>query len=78
VDERVAQTGGQTVENGLAVWARTCALEEEFFDHGFPVVALQNELIFKEVDKGALVGLSAEELSVVVQGDFGRRVLPVL
>ncbi len=79
VDERMAQTGSETVEYGLAVGGTGGAtLEEEFFDHGFPVVALQDELVLEEVDKGALVGLSAEKLSVIVQGDLRRRVLPVL
>lgn len=77
VDQWVAQTCCQTVEDGFGVRRFLGSTgKQKFLDDVLPVVALEHELIFEKVDKGSLVLFLAQVLAVVVLGDFGRRVDP--
>lgn len=52
----MGQAGGEGIEEGEGVGGFGGAgLEEEFQHDPFPVVALQDELVFEEIDEGALV-----------------------
>lgn len=77
VDEGVGESRGEGVEYGGWVGGFLGGgVEEEFQDDGFPVIAHEDELVFKEVDEGALVFPLAEEVAVVVEGDFRGGVFP--
>jgi len=47
-------------------------LEEECGNYGFPVVAVQDKLIFKEVDPCSLIVMFAEKVAIIVEGDLTR------
>ena len=52
------------------------APEHEVSDNGLPVVAMLNQFVLEEIDKGALVFTFAEEVTPVVEGDLARRIFP--
>ena len=56
MNERVPQTGGQTIEDGFGIGGFLgAALKQELLDDMLPVVALENELVFEKVDESPLV-----------------------
>ena len=66
MNQRMAQSRNDAIDQWLL------ALEQELADHGFPVVGVSGELVFEEVDEGALVVAFAEEVAPVVESDFAR------
>jgi hypothetical protein len=73
MDQRMCESRVDTIEHGQVIWrVPGTGLEEECGNYGFPVVAVQDKLIFKEVDPCSLIVAFAEKVAIVVEGDLAR------
>ena len=77
MNKRMAQPRRQTTKHGFLIRISGPTTRKHNFRHDvLPLIPVQNELVLEEVDPRALVLALAEEVAVVVQGDFAGGVAP--